>query len=119
MKMFVRTESGIYEFNDSEFNINNNHLEEIYEGDIPGLAFVTDLGEFIKQSDTIIELCDYVFLFDNEVTIKKLTHENDEDTIEYLKECIELGMKIKLAILTDKGLIYVADMNNEGDLKLI
>ena len=80
---------------------------------------VKNVTKELPQSDTIIELCDYVFLFDNEVTIRKITHEDDEDTIEYLKECIELGMKIKLAILTDKGLIYVAEMNDEGELELI
>lgn len=75
--------------------------------------------EIIKSADSIIELCDYIFLFDNEVTIRKITHEDDENAIEYLKECIELGMKIKLAVLTDKGLIYVAKMNAKGKLELI
>lgn len=116
---YIRTENGIYEveaITEEIMDLETGQTALVYH--LSDGNYRTNYDEF-NLADTIIELCDYVFLFDNEVTIRKLTHEDDEDTIEYLKECIELGMKIKLAILTDKGLIYVAEMNDEGDLKLI
>ena len=82
-----------------------------------------EVKEFTKelpQADTIEELCDYAFVFDNnEITIGKIIHENNKQFTQWLKGRIELGMRIKLAILTDKGLIYVAKLNNEGELELI
>ena len=82
------------------------------------------LGEVLKIADTIGELCD-------EVVIKK-PNENPhilyilygcesekrfkyvKDRLEHFKECEVYG-----AIWTDKGLIYVAKMNDKGELELL
>lgn len=76
--------------------------------------------EIIKQADTIEELCD-------EFVIKP---KNDMKNwlafgvnTKHLKESIyNLNYPIKEvygAIWTEKGLIYVAKMNNEGELELL
>lgn len=73
----------------------------------------------LKQADTIEELCDYVFYYDsqNELCIIDLKKAN----LYCLKGSLEDGLirDVKLAILTDKGLIYVAKFNSEGDLELL
>ena len=111
---YIRTKNGIYDLDKSiwyEFTgrkVKMPYCEE-YEKQ-PKLC---------KTADTIVELCDYIFLFDNEVTIRKITHDEDELVIQWLKECVELGTEVKLAILTDKGLIYVAKVNEEGKPELL
>jgi len=68
-------------------------------------------NEILKQADTIKELCDefvrvsksvYDFLVSDDMPTKKF-----DDT------------EIYGAIWTDKGLIYVAKMNEEGELELL
>lgn len=110
---YIKTKDGIYEV-----------LEEhqLPVGD--DTYYVTACKNFysyevLSKATSIQELCDYVFLFDKEITVRKITHEDDDSLIEWLKECIELEMKVKLAILTDKGLIYVAKMDERGELELL
>ena len=78
--------------------------------------------KIIKQADTIKELCDKV--------IKIRTSKNGQQThlffnitdlpllkeqfIKYKGDC-----PVYLAIWTDKGLIYVAKMNDKGELELL
>lgn len=68
-----------------------------------------------KQADTIEELCD-------EFVVKE-TRDNSITQINHsLNECeIQKGFyeDIYGAIWTDKGLIYVAKMNDRGELELI
>ena len=111
---YIRTKDGIYDIEKSTFHF--------FEGGIEIVSYCKQFEQNLdlcKTANTIEELCDYVFLFDDELTIRKITHENDKDLIEWLKECIELGMQVKLAILTDKGLIYIAELNDKGVLCLI
>jgi len=75
----------------------------------------TLFNEILKQADTIEELCDeFVFVRPDNY------HDNfkvlDKDDKEY---CIQKDYKIYGAIWTDEGLIYVAKMNEKGDLELI
>ena len=67
-----------------------------------------------KQADTIEELCD---------EFVRIAGNNRHDTVS-----LELGKQYKIAypnikvygaIWTDKGLIYVAKMNDKGELELI
>ena len=72
--------------------------------------------EIIKQADTIEELCDefvikaYIDSYPqiyHSVDLKELNEFREKDTIVY-------G-----AIWIDKGLIYVAKMNEKGELELL
>jgi hypothetical protein len=71
-----------------------------------------------KQANTIEELCDtFVFEMGLEHNICQLTFEQVRDNI---LNCELYSMsKLYGAIWTDKGLIYVAKMNEKGDLELL
>ena len=95
----------------------------------------------IKQADTIEELCDFVMVkfnweklptvYDIEKLKNKVKelHGNNANILDNYKYLIEESKKqhtpslkldyIKFAIDTDKGLIYVAKMNEKGELELI
>jgi hypothetical protein len=68
--------------------------------------------EIVKEADTIAELVDeFVFLNENEkpiMTYRKL-----------ILDTIEICKTIYGAIWTDKGLIYVAKLNEKGELELL
>ena len=78
--------------------------------------------KIIKDADTIEELCDELLLFANKKT-RAIVFANpqNENDVDYLEE-----MAIKYAdsvifgaIYTEKGLIFVAKMNEKGDLELL
>ena len=89
--------------------------------------------EIINQADTIEELCDEFvdtselkttntggWLYDEFNAKNKclVYYENDERKTMPLNEFDDLS-KIYGAIWTDKGLIYVAKMNEKGELELL
>lgn len=73
--------------------------------------------ELLGQADTIEELCDeFVIIFpDGTWQTYKMFYA--------IKACLEMdyynGCKYYGAIWTDKGLIYVAKMNEKGELELL
>lgn len=80
---------------------------------------VDPLKKVLKTADTIEELCDEL-VFDNvyhsRMTPSAMhTKENQEVIKSYLKQNIVCYG----AIWTDKGLIFVAKMNNKGVLELL
>ncbi len=82
--------------------------------------------EIVKQSDNLAELCDeFVIKVDNEYLHAKYYPVdrtfyiyNTEEEIS-LEECLRFNYVVKGAIWTDKGLIYVAKMNEKGELELL
>ena len=69
--------------------------------------------EPIRESDTIEELCDRFVAKTCDIT---------EYWVEKKLECAKMYCGVETiygAIWTDKGLIYVAKMNDKGDLELI
>jgi len=109
---YVRTERGIYKLSD---------YKKIEDG---WLYFVVDgvktniYGKVISQADTIDKLCDEF------VVIRKGTKPHTAG-VPYFKIKMdskyinEKGYEIRGAIWTDKGLIYVAKMNEKGELELL
>lgn len=84
---------------------------------------INDYGDKYPIADTIEELCDmfvgYIEINGNkeDLSIKMSDDLNDFNAIErfmFTKEGELYG-----AIWTDKGLIYVAKMNEEGELELL
>ena len=75
---------------------------------------------FINQADTIEELCDK-WIFDNKFGDKNIIRDIVEFTLAEIKEKIKQSFifNVRLAIWTDKGLIYVAKMNETGELELL
>lgn len=74
-----------------------------------------NLFKVIKQSDTIEELIDEYVLVEKSA---RCFLNYDEITEDDLKLCLQ-DHDIFGAIWTDKGLIYVAKMNDKGELELL
>lgn len=117
---YIRTKDGIYKAT----KINGTIVARggvAYSCNIADVHFpiVFKEKDIIKQADTIEELCDEL-IFDNvyhsRMTPSAMhTKENQEVIKNYLKQNITCYG----AIWTDKGLIYVAKMNDKGDLELL
>ena len=97
-----------------ENGVINNGIKFVNK--INGSYFFVQQDNILKQADTIEGLCDefvvkaYISSYPqiyHSVDLKELNEFREKDTIVY-------G-----AIWTDKGLIYVAKMNEKGELKLI
>lgn len=74
----------------------------------------------IQQADTIEELCDSFVVSLKEVNGHVSYDNNSKWQYELLKKKADLDKcDIYGAIWTDKGLIYVAKMNDKGELELI
>ena len=106
--MYIRTKNRIYQV-ESETCDKQGYYIEGYDYD------VILKEQVIKQADTIEELCDRF------VVINKLTREvmNIVSFLTYATLWSSCKYNIYGAIWTDKGLIYVAKMNDKGDLELI
>ena len=89
--MFIRTKKGIYELQ----AITISSYEKLVNTKV------------IKQADTIEELCDEY------VCCKDIIFESELD------DYIATGNIVYGAIWTSKGLIYVAKMNDKGELELL
>ena len=107
MIKYVRTKTKIEEI---RTRLNNeklfNHLKQ----------FDNYKDDLIKVSDTIEELCDEFVIIDedNEPNIKQGRDIHHCRRIWAINNCLIYG-----AIWTDKGLIYVAKMNDKGELELL
>ena len=113
--MYIRTKDGIYKV-EGETCHKKAYFIDRYEED------VILKEQVIKQSETLEELCDEFVVFDKEQPNGKLLYYKGFENLK--KEFIDFEKdKEKVvvcgAIWTDKGLIYVAKMNDEGDLELI
>ena len=90
-----------------DFATNDESFKEIFK------------TESLLKADTIEELCD-VFVIDWLPTNHKDIFAIDEYSKKVVEGCIGNNKtKVYGAIWTDKGLIYVAKMNDEGELELI
>lgn len=69
----------------------------------------------LKQANTIEELCDEAVFFDKD----NVPHyKSKEGNVWYLGAGL-FTKSLRFGIFTDKGLIYVAKMNDEGELELL
>ena len=127
---YIRTKDGVYEEDENLYFIEDNEL--YMKWDYPSKDF-EHIGTIIAQADTIEELCDeFVLVYENKgnILVKKYNKESNVyfyktkiGNVYMLNELTNL-IENKLAIIygaiwTSKGLIYVAKMDSEGNLKLI
>ena len=118
MSKYIRTKDGITDL--SKVTIGENGWESIEEY----IAFKQeDQQEPIKVADTIEELCDELVIDNPESWEKKpfVSRRNfdtflNKDNAKYQKEN---NIKTYGAIWTEKGLIFVAKMNDKGELELL
>ena len=101
---YIRTEDNIW-----QYDRNRNVVRPSEDGKSVVYWLNFDEKEIIKQSDTIEELCDE-FVFEETYSSGLKRHIITED--------VAVGTQFG-AIWTDKGLIYVAKMNDNGELELL
>ena len=106
--MYIRTKNRIYKAECETCNKQGYYIDE-YDCD------VILKRQIIKQADTIEELCDRFVVIDKET--KEVI--SIVSFLEYAKLWAPLKYDIYGSVWTDKGLIYVAKMNDKGDLELI
>lgn len=124
---YIRTKDGIFEL---IWNVIDKNGKQFIIENYDGVAYEE---EIIVQADTIEELCDLFvdttglkgiadgWRFDGYDKSKKaLWWISTSETTRYIP-ISEWNDKtaIKGAIWTDKGLIYVAQINNEGEVELL
>ena len=100
---YVRTKDGVYEFVDYD--------EARYRANILGVYW----PKIIKEADTIEELCDFVDIQYEDGVWETYSYENEFK----IKLLFKKAKQVFYEIRTDKGLIYVAKMNEKGELELI
>lgn len=107
---YIKTKDGVYEVVDKyEVSYVIGYTEDGFEKKV----YKEDV---IKQADTIEELCDE-FIYD--YGKDKDRFKNDSLALKILRANNNEKVNIYGAIWTDKGLIYVAKMNEDGVLCLI
>ena len=125
---YIRTKDGVLNHDNQNILIDDEETK-VFIPDCPSKVF-----EIIKQADTIGELCDEfvgVLALENEhichiwyndeylgITEWDSYEEYMKKIWEYTKANKSLNEIIYGAIWTDKGLIYVAKMNEKGELEL-
>lgn len=121
---FIRTENGIYEREKVEIVLNKGSVNKPNIPPIEKIRFWIDSSNYyeetiIAEADTIEELCDCF------VVVGKKHIVWDKDQLKGLTfgqvkfAFANEDFEIYGAIWTSKGLIYVAKMNENGDLVLI
>ena len=124
---YIRTKTGVYEVTE---DLVINKFGHLAKKDDPFVT-IAGVGEIVNQSDSIEELCDeFDWKWNKELfpystvcqhwrfaglgDLKRSIRE-EQTYGHYLNEDYE----VYGAIWTDKGLIYVAKMNWEGEFKLL
>ena len=111
---YIRTKDGLYE---SEKVSHDDKY--VYKYEVRPIWCVNqDQKEIIKQADTIEELCDEFVVVANGFPFRFIRPLCQElyDRFNKMNLIIE---EIYGCIKTDKGLIYVAKMNDKGELVLL
>ena len=109
---YIRTKNGVYETIGKEQPCRNGEIE----------VFCTKHNSvakscIINQANTIEELCDEFIVF-GDIDRPYLTRHKFTNK-EWNKQYFIGDRKLYGAIWTDKGLIYVAKMNDKGELELL
>ena len=118
MKKYIRTKDGIYDMTTKnekgEYDVQIvDYVEEETYGGRTGRLYLIPPKSVIKQADNVEELCDeFIIKMSKEHYVSKRSLLELRDMNNYVG-CI-YG-----AIWTDKGLIYVAKMNEKGKLVLL
>ena len=116
---YIRTKDGIIDTSIWEYDKYNkcwfNDRYKIVGGEYHRLIYKEDI---ITQADTIEELCDTFVVWEGKKLITFITYTNVQ--MPRFKEMSKKHIfTIYGAIWTDKGLVYVAKMNEKGELELL
>lgn len=117
--MYIRTKDGVYEV--SHLNAYATHKrkgETLLEG--YKTAYIKN-ENIVAQSENLEELCDGFYIDEgNEFSFyKENAYEDFEEAKEVFKKEFDDTSTLYGFIKTRKGLIYVAKMNDKGELELL
>ena len=124
---YVRTKDSVYDVYIDDLNSNDKIHQEIAGFRVihcRGLDKPISKENIVKVADTIEKLCDEFVLINKNSDLLPSTEKSYHDFSPYLDADIRRHEKpsyieIYGAIWTDKGLIYVAKMNEKGELELL
>lgn len=117
---YIRTKDGIIKLEFIYYYLNDMHKFLIVPNRSPvrkdKIKYYFKKHKILKQANTIEELCDeFVYVGEKGNVILGMSYMQIEDVKKYNVN----NNKIYGAIWTDKGLIYVAKMNEKGELELL
>ena len=116
--MYVRTKDGVYEVVTAERGSDNKLLYIISTSKTENTTDWVHEADVISQAYTIEELCDeFVVNFECFNRSYYFIYKNSYDELK--SDVQTFNYSAYGAIWTDKGLIYVAKMNDKWDLVLI
>ena len=106
---YIRTKDNIYELKNKEISVSFDVYHYVKGKNTP-----ISSKDIIKQADTIEELCDEFVLFRDNKPYAVVPNKNrNAELAKYVWK------DYYCAIWTDKGLTYVAKMNESGVLELL
>ena len=108
---YIRTKEHIYEYVEQRIHTSQYTKFGLYRHNLN-----SDYEQIIAEAETIEELCDEFVFVDFGIFNDKEYHFK---TLEESKKCNALYDRCYGAIYTDKGLIYIAKMNDKGGFDLI
>ena len=116
--MFIRTKNKIYEVESKKLDYEGKWVGYNIVGN-PMIYIIKD--QVINQSDNLAELCDEFVIDIVSIETKEKYHWIYDDYSTFKGASIKEGYKGNKygAIWTNKGLIYIAKMNDKGELELI
>lgn len=80
---------------------------------------ITYLGEIVKESDNLKELFDEFIAHNHKASPDVKDVFSIKEELYYALDYMKNGYSIYGAIWTDKGLIYVAKLNDKGEFELL
>ena len=114
---YIRTKDNIiYQVYDKVFEYKGDKRYQLVDS-----RFEISLNDIIKQAYTIEELCDWFVVEgdDNEITYHKTLFSAETDGKDYILESNETYTIYGCVLVKGQGLIYVARMNDKGELELL
>ena len=116
---YIRTKDEVIDIsNMQEYEADDDKDNRIFDGyGYDNSPIYYPIENIIKQADTIEELCDEFVYSDND--FKNVIYGSLEPIRILIKLLSRINFQVYGAIWTDKGLIYVAKMNEKGELELL
>ena len=114
---YIRTNDGVYEVKSYQ---NEMYQVKVEDMDLQTMNFIKPIECVIKEADNLEELCDeFIHEYYDDVQNRLVhTRHSKSDVANAYQTDMTKGV-IYGAIWNDKGLQYIAKMNDKGELELI
>lgn len=115
---YIRTKDGIYEIDETMILTSMPPCYKVIKP--TDKYYAINKKSVIKQANTIEELCDKFIIHSRMENWIRTSWGSTKEAISIYKKVLEgFIQEVYGAIWTDKGLIYVAKMNDKGELELL